>query len=396
MWRLVAPTVIAALIGVVMQVSAGDCFAAGPVAYTTNPIDNSASAVDVTTGTIVATIPVGNVPFGATALPSGQRVYVTNQFDTIVSVIDTTSNEVIDTVDVGAGQVGVAANPLGTRVYAATSNGVAVIDTGTHSVVDSLLPLTFTFGVAVSPDGTRLYVTTWSPGTLSVIDTSTHGVVATVNLGVGSPTGLAVHPAGTHVYVTNGIPSGSVSVVDTGSNTIVDTIPIAGGPIGVAINPAGTRAYVSTDSPSTKVVVIDTADNSIVTSIVLSNTFEAWGVAVHPAGTFVYVTAVDCLAGQGACSPGINGRLWTIDAATNTLVLPSVELGERARSFGQFVVGCNGDAQCNDGNNCTIDQCVDFQCARTCDEGASCGVICGAELVCQTNPADSSCICQLP
>jgi YVTN family beta-propeller protein len=46
--------------------------------------------------------------------------------------------------------------------------------------------------------------------------------VATVTVGHG-PTGVAVNPAGTRVYVTNWH-ANSMSVIDTATNTIVATV----------------------------------------------------------------------------------------------------------------------------------------------------------------------------
>ncbi|MFA5452116.1 MAG: hypothetical protein WC248_00880, partial [Candidatus Methanomethylophilaceae archaeon] len=64
--------------------------------------------------------------------------------------------------------------------------------------------------VAVNPAGTKVYVTNKGAGTVSVIDTSSNTVSATVTVGA-NPFGAAVNPAGTKVYVTN-YGAGTVSV----------------------------------------------------------------------------------------------------------------------------------------------------------------------------------------
>jgi YVTN family beta-propeller protein len=84
---------------------------------------------------------------------------------------------------------------------------------------------------------TRAYVTT---NAVSVIDTATNTVVATIPVGV-SPIGVAITPDGTRAYVTNegsNTVSGTVSVIDTATNTVVATIPVGPGPFGIAITPA--------------------------------------------------------------------------------------------------------------------------------------------------------------
>jgi YVTN family beta-propeller protein len=61
------------------------------------------------------------------------------------------------------------------------------------------------------------YVANGGSNNVSVIDTATKTVVATVGVGLG-PDGIAVTPEGTHVYVANSS-SGTVSVIATATNT---------------------------------------------------------------------------------------------------------------------------------------------------------------------------------
>ena len=64
---------------------------------------------------------------------------------------------------------------------------------------------------------------------VSVIDTSTNNVTATVNVG-SSPTGVAVNPDGTKVYVTNS-DSDDVSVIDTSTNNVTATVNVGNYPV---------------------------------------------------------------------------------------------------------------------------------------------------------------------
>ena len=66
-------------------------------------------------------------------------------------------------------------------------------------------------------------------------------------------------------YVANP-DSNSVSVIDTASNTVVATVRVVGCPNGVAITPDGFRAYV-TDQCNGSVSVIDTASNTVVATV---------------------------------------------------------------------------------------------------------------------------------
>src|SRR5215467_16017685 len=81
------------------------------------------------------------------------------------------------------------------------------------------------------------YVTNLLSGTVSVIDTATNTVVATVPVGI-DPRGVAITQDGTHAYVTNAVESGAVSVIDSATNTVVATVPVGFNPYGVAITPS--------------------------------------------------------------------------------------------------------------------------------------------------------------
>ena len=74
----------------------------------------------------------------------------------------------------------------------------------------------------------RAYVPNNLANTVSVIDTTTNTVVATIGVG-DAPVGVAVSPDGTRAYVTN-FNSDTVSVIDTATNTVVDTPWWATGP----------------------------------------------------------------------------------------------------------------------------------------------------------------------
>jgi YVTN family beta-propeller protein len=72
---------------------------------------NNVSVIDISTNTVVATVPVGNTPERVAITPNGERVYVTNVVFNDVSVIDTTTNTVVATVPVGSEPIGVAISP---------------------------------------------------------------------------------------------------------------------------------------------------------------------------------------------------------------------------------------------------------------------------------------------
>lgn len=163
---------------------------------------------------------------------------------------------------------------------------VTVVDTATNAVVATVAVGNQPLAAAVRPAGDRAYVTNQVPaGTVSVIDTAINGVVATVTVGA-RPSGAAVKSPGDRVYVTNRDDK-NVSVIDTTTNTVVATIPVGNNPLGVAIDPAGTPAYVVNNGDNT-VSVIDTTTNAVVATIPVGN--DPSHVTVGPNGRRAYVS----------------------------------------------------------------------------------------------------------
>ena len=97
------------------------------------------------------------------------------------------------------------------------SNNVSVIDTASHSVTATVVVGSAPGSVAITPDGNFAYVTNFGTNDISVIDTASNTVIATVPVGLG-PDDVAITPDGNFAYITNSS-SGNVSVVAPDSNT---------------------------------------------------------------------------------------------------------------------------------------------------------------------------------
>jgi YVTN family beta-propeller protein len=204
------------------------------------------------------------------------------------------------------------------------SNTVSVIDTATNKVVATVPVGTNPAGVAVTPDGTKVYVANENDNTVSVIRTATNTVVRTVPVGT-APVGVAVSPDGTKVYVAN-FKSNNVSVIARPGNTVVATIPVGSGPSGVAVTLDGAHVYVTETGD---VSVIATATNTVVAtvSLVRGHFFVAQGVAVSPDGKNAYVAyyTLECLVFFSTelstqCRFAWLGTLAVIATASNTVV----------------------------------------------------------------------------
>jgi YVTN family beta-propeller protein len=203
-----------------------------------------------------------------------------------LSVVDTATNTVVATIDLpgATNATAVAFKPDGTRAYVTDYSGfVSVIDTATRTVIATVPTQGSSIGIAVSPNGAAAWVANFiTPGSVSLIDTATNSIT---NFGVWTPYNVGFTPDGTRAYVTN--TGNFVSVVDTASHTVIATVPVSStGTRSVAITPDGTRAYVSLFD-SSRVAVIDTASNSVLTNIPVGPGPDE-GVAITPDGAFVY------------------------------------------------------------------------------------------------------------
>jgi YVTN family beta-propeller protein len=167
------------------------------------------------------------------------------------------------------------------------SNTVSVIDTVSNTVTATIPvganPMANPIGVAVSPDGSTVYIVNEFSNNVSVIATASNTVTATIPVG-SFPSGVAVTPDGSTVYVANE-GSNNVSVIATASNTVTATIPVGSNPFGVAVTPDGSTVYVANVN-SNNVSVIATASNTVTATIPVGNEPAAFGLFIQPAPRF--------------------------------------------------------------------------------------------------------------
>src|SRR5437667_5762925 len=90
--------------------------------------------------------------------------------------------------------------------------------------------------------GPKAYVGNFKDNTVSVIDTATGTVIATVPV-VAGPHGMSITPDGRRVFVS-GENSSGVSVIDTATDRVIQTIEVGKTPHGVAMTPDGKTLLV--------------------------------------------------------------------------------------------------------------------------------------------------------
>jgi YVTN family beta-propeller protein len=265
-------------------------------AYVANIGANTVSVINTTTNAIVATIPVGDGPWGVAVNQAGTYAYVVNNHDTAsgdsVSVISTATNAVVATIKVGSLPFGIAFSPSGTTAYVANgnSNTVSVINTGTKAVTATVPVQNYPVGLAVMGNGAFVYVANDKSGSVSVISTVTKKVVATITVG-SNPIAVAISPDSATAFVTNS-GSNTISVIQTATNKVINTINVSAGPFGAAVSPDGHWLYVANSNGNNGdlVTVIDTASQTIKTTVVVGKG-PAW-VSFSEDSAFAYVTGI--------------------------------------------------------------------------------------------------------
>ncbi len=90
--------------------------------------------------------------------------------------------------------------------------------------------------VFATPDGSSVYVANQSTAdqpdsTVSIIDTATMQIAATVETGPGAH-GIVISPDGHWAFITN-ILNDTVSVIDVTTRHVVREFPVGGGPNGI-------------------------------------------------------------------------------------------------------------------------------------------------------------------
>ncbi len=170
---------------------------------------------------------------------------------------------------------------------------VSVIDTATNAVTatvslpdDNADPTKHpnAYCITVGPSGQYVYVGLKDTNEINIIDTATNTVVMNkrISLGTDIPGGLAVNAAETRLYVTSNM-SNTLIVIDisgpgareVGRVTVDDSS--LSNPEGVVLNSTGTKAYVANSTKdSIAEITLDEVNNSYVRSSIISSGTDSY------------------------------------------------------------------------------------------------------------------------
>jgi YVTN family beta-propeller protein len=216
---------------------------AGRFAYVTDMKLDRVLVVEIARREVVGEIETDAAPHGIRLSPDGRELYVACITGNSVSVIDVGQGREVARIPVGRAPVQVAFTADGRRVYVSLSDedAVAVMDVATRAVVARIPVGHLPIQLYGTPDSRLMYVanegTEASPdSTVSVIDTRTDRVVATVVSGRG-PHGVVVSDDGGHAFVTN-VYDNTVSAIEVATQRVVRTIRVGKEPNGITYRPA--------------------------------------------------------------------------------------------------------------------------------------------------------------
>lgn len=210
----------------------------GKIAYVTNSSANTVEVFDLQSHKPITAIAVGQYPHGLRLNSTGTLLYVANMKDGSISVIDTKQMKEITRIKVGNTPVQVAITPDDKTLYVSLSaeNKVGVVDLATQKLIKKIAVNDNPIQLFATPDGKEIYAanqgTPQKPDNrVSVINTNTQTVTHTIKTDKGAH-GVVVSDDGQYVFVTNTV-VGTFSVIDTASHKLVASHQVGDGPNGI-------------------------------------------------------------------------------------------------------------------------------------------------------------------
>jgi DNA-binding beta-propeller fold protein YncE len=235
-------------------------------------------------GSVVAVDSVGQRPFGVAISGSG-TVYFT-RLDDSTTIYGSIANFTFpDSIRVGDVPTDVAFTLDGATAFVSNQmdNTVGVVNVAAHTQTSTLSVSNSAYRVRVNGAGTKLYATT--AGTLMhIFNAATLAPIKTVTL-PAQANGLTFDSTGNFLYVSSQS-AGSITKLDANADTVLQTFPVGPRPEDIAISLDGTEMWVADETLGVQIYALP----SFTLTTTLSGTVGAWGLAMTPDGTQVYVT----------------------------------------------------------------------------------------------------------
>jgi len=207
---------------------------------------NQAVLVDTATDRVVGSVPVPQ-PHNAAIAPDGRIAYVASQAQNSLALVavDLTTRTVVARVPLDKTPRALDFSPDGTRLYftVAGAAAVQVLDPATRQVVAQIPVGASPHFSPFTADGRLALVVAQGPGELQLVDPAAGALAGEVSVGK-APHWVAATADGRIAYVTNE-GSNDVSVVDLAGRRVVATVAVGNAPRKVAVQPGPSAGLVT-------------------------------------------------------------------------------------------------------------------------------------------------------
>jgi YVTN family beta-propeller protein len=318
---------------------------AGTRAVTANVLSQTASIVDLTTRSVIATLPIQRRPGGVEFTPDGSKAVIASRDGVGVDIIDMATNTVTP-VALGASPIradGVVFSPDGQHAYVNVitgGDGIFRINMNDYTVSPKVLTgdmgsisnnFNMFAGIALSPDGSMLVTCDSFVHTLTFVDTATMSVTATIPV-ANQPIRAVFSAGGDRLYVSH-TSAHTFSIVDTTTSppSVIGAANVGNSPTEIRLSPDGTRAYVqATQSaspfwPLIAVVDVTGPAPSLVTQWMFAANNPTWVIGGHRLSAdgsklFVARGNASYTLGNGGVIYAENGGFSVIDTASGSAI----------------------------------------------------------------------------
>jgi YVTN family beta-propeller protein len=189
---------------------------------------------DAGTFQVVHRLPAATIPSHIAFSRDGTTVFVTLQGTGGLIAIDLASGKVDWTVPIGRTPAGIVTRPTGTLLAAIMgADYIVEIDPKDGSIIRKIQTGNGAHNFLFSRDGKTLYVSNRVAGTISVLDAATLEITGTL-AAPGGPDDMALSPGGNELWVTSRWRA-SVDVIDLASGSIRATVPVGRSPHGIFV-----------------------------------------------------------------------------------------------------------------------------------------------------------------
>lgn len=147
------------------------------------------------------------------------------------------------------------------RLYISRSSHVMVVDPWTGKVVGDIPGTPGVHGIALAPPLHKGFTSNGADGSVTVFDTSTLAVLATIKANARNPDAIVYEPVTKRVYTFNGR-GNDATVIDAQTGAVVGTIALGGRPEFAVAD--GSGAIFNNIEDKDQIVKIDARSNTVI------------------------------------------------------------------------------------------------------------------------------------